>query len=367
MNTEYTDIIKETLPTVKREGEKIVALFYQNLFDKHPQLKNVFNMTHQKDKTQRQALFNSIIMLAEHIECPEELESTLDLIAHKHASVGVKKDHYPIVSSTLMEAVSIVLSIEPESLIYKSWLSAVEFAAEALLSKETELVAGRESELIKVYLSSVVTVAENVKSFSFKRIDGKNFTAHIPGQFISLDVEKNGWPHQMKRQYTVTGDPSDLETLTITTKLDTNGVVTSYMHNSCQVGDQFTVSEPFGTFTLDDTNEPILFMSAGIGITPIYSLIKECLRRGRRFQIVHGDRNLESIPFYNELKQLPNTIFLENPTTGFHQGYVDLREVSINEDQVYLCGPKGFMQSQIQFLRSREIHKIKYEFFGAFE
>ena len=368
MKQEHKDIIKDTLPLVKDQGLKIVTNFYQRLFEKNPQLEGMFNMTHQVDVTQRQALLNSIIALAEHIENPEKLGDALDLIAHKHASVGVTEDHYPIVATNLMEAICDTLQIEPNSKIHEAWLEAVKFAAGVLIGKEKTLYGGRKPQPIEVALSNIVTEATDVKSFIFKRTDGKDFKPHIPGQYVSLDVFSDQWDHSMKRQYTITGVPQDTTSLQITTKLDPEGTVSRHLHLSSKIGDVFSISEPFGNFTLDESNAPILFVSAGIGITPIYSLLKECERRGRKFHLVHGDRSVEHIPFYSDLKKVPKTIFLEEVRDGFEKGYVDLTKASI-EEQVYLCGPQGFMQSQIGYLRSIKMDslKIKYEFFGSLE
>ena len=61
------EIIKSTVPALKEHVESITRVFYKNLFNNHPELKDTFNMVHQKKGTQQIALANAVFLSLIHI------------------------------------------------------------------------------------------------------------------------------------------------------------------------------------------------------------------------------------------------------------------------------------------------------------
>lgn len=61
-------IIKATVPVLEEHGETITTLFYKRLFENYPELKNLFNQTHQRAGDQPRALANMVYAAARHIE-----------------------------------------------------------------------------------------------------------------------------------------------------------------------------------------------------------------------------------------------------------------------------------------------------------
>lgn len=102
MLTQQTkDIVKATAPVLAEHGYEIIKCFYRRLFATHPELKNTFNMAHQEQGQQQQALARAVYAYAENIEDPSSLMAVLKNIANKHASLGVRPEHYPIVGENL--------------------------------------------------------------------------------------------------------------------------------------------------------------------------------------------------------------------------------------------------------------------------
>lgn len=87
------EIIRATAHVLKEHGLVVTSYFYSKMFTAHPELKNVFNLTHQREGTQPQALANAVYAVAANIDKLESLLPTVRLIAHKHRSVGVKPRH----------------------------------------------------------------------------------------------------------------------------------------------------------------------------------------------------------------------------------------------------------------------------------
>ena len=79
------------------------------MFTNHPELKNVFNQTNQREGRQPQALAASVYAAAANIDSLEAILPVVNLIAHKHRALGILPEHYPIVGENLLAAIKEVL------------------------------------------------------------------------------------------------------------------------------------------------------------------------------------------------------------------------------------------------------------------
>lgn len=95
------EIIKATLPVVKEHGEAITKRFYQRMFEKHPELLNIFNQTHQKTGHQPKALADAVYGAAANIEDFSQIMPVLERIGEKYRSLQIKPEHYLIVGENL--------------------------------------------------------------------------------------------------------------------------------------------------------------------------------------------------------------------------------------------------------------------------
>jgi nitric oxide dioxygenase len=143
---------------------------------------------------------------------------------------------------------------------------------------------------------------------------------------------------------------------------------------------------PFGSFTLDRTSEaPILFLAGGVGITPLLSMVKalraEQSQRNVTFvsAVRHGAFHVLAGEVQEEIEGLSGatqTVFYETPTEADraaaifdHEGRISftwLQEHITNDTQIYVCGPRLFMQSVIHMLLELGMthEQIHYEVFG---
>jgi len=97
LKQETIQIIKATVPVLEVHGVAITKTFYKNMFQAHPELLNIFNHTNQEQGRQQTALANTVYAAAVHIENLEAILPAVMLIAHKHRSLGILPEHYPIV------------------------------------------------------------------------------------------------------------------------------------------------------------------------------------------------------------------------------------------------------------------------------
>ena len=116
------------------------------------------------------------------------------------------------------------------------------------------------------------------KTFTFKQ-DAANAITYEPGQYLTLVFRRIN--QEIRRSYSITAAPALGEPLTIGVKRIPNGLISRYLIDSAQPGDQVITTGAGGFFILP-TNiylyKQIFFLAAGSGITPVFSLLKTVLQ-----------------------------------------------------------------------------------------
>jgi stearoyl-CoA 9-desaturase NADPH oxidoreductase len=110
---------------------------------------------------------------------------------------------------------------------------------------------------------------------------------HQPGQYLRIGVEINGIRHW--RAYSLTSDPNHPDGLvSITVKHVPTGKMSPYFTRQAEPGSIVFLGEVEGTFSLHEPPPAkSLFISAGSGITPIMSMLRELDRRAAVHDVVH--------------------------------------------------------------------------------
>jgi ferredoxin-NADP reductase len=129
---------------------------------------------------------------------------------------------------------------------------------------------------------------------------------HKPGQYVRLGLVIDGRYHW--RAYSLTSDPLPEDGLiSVTPKKVDSGVVSPYLVERIQPGELVRLGEIEGQFTLPDPlPAKMLFISAGSGITPIISMLRNLDRRDALTDVVviHSDRTRDQVMFLSVLDEL---------------------------------------------------------------
>ncbi|HDV6323473.1 TPA: NO-inducible flavohemoprotein [Burkholderia multivorans] len=397
MLTQQTkDIVKATAPVLAQHGYDIIQCFYRRLFDAHPELKNVFNMTHQEQGQQQQALARAVYAYAENIEDPGSLAAVLKNIANKHASLGVRPEHYPIVGEHLLGAIKETLGDAATDEIVSAWALAYGNLADLLAGMESGLYeqsatrvggwTGWRSFIVrdKRPESSVIT------SFVLEPADGQPVANFEPGQYVSVAVDVPTLGLQQIRQYSLSDMPNG-RTYRISVKREGGGPyppghVSCLLHDHVNVGDEIRLAAPYGCFHIDvDASTPIVLISGGVGLTPMISMLKRAIQDPKRQVVfVHGARNSGVHAMRDRLRETARThtnfsliVFYDDPLPQDlpgrdydHAGLVDVNAIKdailLPDADYYICGPVPFMRLQHDALKQLDIPeaRIHYEVFG---
>lgn len=388
------EIVKSTAPVLEEHGEAITKVFYKLLFDNHPELKDIFNMTNQKKGRQQRALANAVFKYACHIDKLEMMGDAVETIAQKHTSLSVPKEAYPIVGANLLKAIKVVLGDAATPDIMNAWEEAYGDLAVIFVGKEESVYAEREKykggfrgkkefEIIKkVKESDVVT------SFYLKREDGNVSPNFIAGQYVAVTILIPNTSHKHTRTYSLS-DSNDKDYLRISVKKEAgnpDGIVSNFLHSDKTVGDTLTLGMPSGEFVLKESKRPLVLLSGGIGITPVLSMFKEAMKNNSKDVIfIQCALNSNTVAFKDEINFLSNertkslVVYsepLSNDVLGQDydfKGFLTksiLEELNItNESDFYFCGPTPFMANLLSILGDLKVNEehINYEFFGPAE
>jgi len=135
---------------------------------------------------------------------------------------------------------------------------------------------------------------------------GFEWEGHRPGQYLRIGLVVDGVHHW--RAYSLTSDPDRPDgCISITPKLVEEGKVSPHLVQHAKPGTIVRLGGVEGTFTLPDPPpEKLLFISAGSGITPIMSMLRNLDHRGEIGDAVHlhSARTRESVIFREQLEQL---------------------------------------------------------------
>lgn len=270
--------------------------------------------------------------------------------------------------------------VSPNSLLTGTWeQAAARLQARALGDRWRPLRVSR-----------IERESQNIRSIYLEAADDAGLPLFQAGQHLPVRFTLDDQVHI--RTYSLSSAPSD-DFLRISVKRE--GRVSSHLHEQIKVGDVIEARAPQGHFTVAaDERRPLVLLAAGVGITPLLSMLREVVYQGQRTRytrpswLLQSSRSLADQPFRAELDRLRESSddavqvvrVLSQPEPEAQEGVdFDLRgridlalvqEVLQIEDydqaDFVLCGPGSFTQALYDELRDLDVddQRIHAETFG---
>jgi len=386
--------IDASVPVLREHGLAITTRFYQTMFKENPGLTNLFNMGNQANGSQQQSLASAVFTYAANHDNRDALAPVLSRIAHKHASVGLTPAHYPIVARHLLGAIAHVLGEAATPELMAAWDEAYWLLAGELIAAESRLYDRADTgpaHRCPMRVANRLEQAEDIVTLTLQPAAGGPPPGFLPGQYISVVVELAPGVFQ-QRQYSLADAPNDTH-WRISIRRERarpqapGGAVSNWIHDNVKVGDTLMVSRPFGDFAPAlDGAAPIALLAAGIGVTPMVSVLNTLARRGtdRKVLFAYAARKRSHLAHLDDLaaasRRLPGLaahIYLESgeplELSGsqvhagrMHSGDLLARHRDLEDAEFHLCGPLPFMQAQKSLLLSQGVPagRIHREVFG---
>ena len=211
------------------------------------------------------------------------------------------------------------------------------------------------------------------------RLDEPGTISFKPGQYIQLRVPGTS----EYRAYSIASPPSRDDAIKLVVRLVPDGVCSTYIHRSLQVGDVILFTGPYGEFFLqEDSDRDVICVAGGCGMAPFRSIIQHLLEIGtdRNVTYFFGARTKSDLYYTEELQRLAeeykNFRFiaaLSAPDrsdqwageTGFIHQVLDKHINNTENTEAYLCGPPDMIDAGIHVLVSKGM-KEESIFFDKF-
>jgi ferredoxin-NADP reductase/predicted pyridoxine 5'-phosphate oxidase superfamily flavin-nucleotide-binding protein len=280
-----------------------------------------------------------------------------------------------------------------------------------------------------VRVTSIVSESQDVKSFELEPNSPQDAALwpYRAGQYVPVHLS-SARDGPMVRTYSLSRAPGfstgpNLR-YRISVKRHGKGKASGFLHDSVRVGDVLSVEAPVGDFTLSPEDATsgeslVVLISAGIGITPVLSMLQELARGSktgpeaetaklephaspradrRRVMWIHGARNREQHSFRREVEDLVSRsratssivnvskcVVYSKPSESDvlgedydFAGRIDLpllrrllvtetasKETGLKDARYFICGPPDFVSTIEEGLQDEGValNQIHYESF----
>lgn len=378
------EIVKATVPVLEEHGTAITTVFYKNMFNQHPELLDIFNETNQKLGRQQTALAMTVLAAAKHLDKLAVLLPQVTQISHKHRALQILPEHYPIVGHHLIGAIKEVLGEAANDDIIDAWTEAYDEIADVFIQLEKTMYEQEMWEGFAPFkITEKVEAATDIAAFTVVPVNDDIDLSKLSlsaGQYITVKTDPEDSDHLALRHYSLYSATSDKGIQFAVRRDNRNehyGLVSNHLHDHLDVGDTILLSAPAGDFELNQdliqqNDIPLVLVSAGVGVTPILSMLEAQVTANPKRPIVwvYACQNKDHHAFdskVNELLAAADNV--EKHIFYFESGQI-LDEAWLanlpKPADIYVCGSMMFMESIIDGLMALDhgVDSVHYEPFG---
>ncbi len=202
--------------------------------------------------------------------------------------------------------------------------------------------------------------AEGVISVELQRPDGEPLPVFSAGAHIDIHL-----PNGLTRSYSLLSDQSDQQRYVVGVGLDAaSRGGSTYMHSQLRAGQIIQITGPRNHFPLVEDAEKVVLIAGGIGITPLYAMMRRLRALNRNFELHYATRNRTRMAFLPQLQQLGAVHPHCDDERG---GPLDLAAVIRQQPagtHFYCCGPTPMLTAFEQATAGLPAETVHVEYFS---
>jgi ferredoxin-NADP reductase/MOSC domain-containing protein YiiM len=203
----------------------------------------------------------------------------------------------------------------------------------------------------------LVPETDSVTSVYLRPTERRPLPTPLPGQYLTVRLGGAADPPPV-RSYSLSTSSAD--SYRISVKREPKGLVSGYITTTLAVGDQLDVAAPRGQFVLRDGDEPVVLLSAGIGVTPVLAMLHALVAQQSTREVwwLHTTMRRATHALADEARRLLDAL----PNARSHIVYTSDSDAHATTRQrldrsalarldlpvgaqAYVCGPAGFMDA----------------------
>jgi Na+-transporting NADH:ubiquinone oxidoreductase subunit F len=204
------------------------------------------------------------------------------------------------------------------------------------------------------------------------RLEEPDTIDFIAGQYVQLESEEYKGRDSVMRAYSMSSKPSDRNHIELIVRRVPDGIMTTWIFDYLEEGQNITFSGPYGQFCLTDTDAPMVFVAGGSGMAPMWSMIRDMKEKDieRPTTFFFGALTQKDLFFVDELNQLQEELpwftfvpALSNEPEdsdwkgerGLITDVVAKYFPDVSDHEGYLCGSPGMVNACIAVLTDAEM------------
>lgn len=220
---------------------------------------------------------------------------------------------------------------------------------------------------LSVLLSRKHAETPQICSLELSALPGQRLPPFSPGAHVDLHL-----PNGLVRSYSLCNGPFDGPAYQLGVLRDPASRGGSQaVHELLHEGQMLTIDAPKNHFPLDGEAGDSLLLAGGIGITPLLSMAKHLAAAGRRFTLHYCARSQAQAAFLPRLAE-PDLaghvqLHFDDGAPGQRLDIASTLAQPQAGTQLYVCGPRGFMDAVLDQARSAgwPESQLHFEFFSG--
>ena len=231
---------------------------------------------------------------------------------------------------------------------YEAMITAEEYRkqiADGHLDPAHKYSASGQSPVVRVEVSRVEKMTEDITKYEFKSLDGSALPEWSAGAHLDVLVAP-----EFLRQYSMSGDPANREVYQIgVLKEETGRGGSKTMHRIFTPGRKVFLSKPINHFELDETASKTFLMGGGIGITPMIAFAHRLFALNKEFELHYSTSHSGAAGYLSDLAAAPwaNRVHYHFSQEGNRADFAKILRGYEQGWHVYLCGPHRYMEGVV--------------------
>lgn len=205
-------------------------------------------------------------------------------------------------------------------------------------------------EYLGVVVREVTQLTPRVREYLLVSTDGSPLPACEAGAHIELLIAPQAIGRTV-RHYSLTGGTGSVDdsrmAYRIAVQREDRPRGSAFIHDTFAVGTQLAISPPKNEFRLDHRDGKSLLIAGGIGITPVFAMLRSLLRRKRNFEIAYTGRSRSEMAYVDAVERLAGdrAHIHCNDAAGNILDLKALLAAQPANTKAYICGPSGLIEA----------------------
>lgn len=226
-------------------------------------------------------------------------------------------------------------------------------------------------EILQVRVKSITFEAEGILSYELRPVaPRRELPAFSPGAHIDLHLS-NG----LIRSYSLFNSQEQGECYRVAVNLDAKSRGgSSFMHRSVSAGDILTIGVPRNNFSLHEQADHTVLIAGGIGITPIFAMVRRLEALGKEWTLYYSTRSRKNTAFINEIEAMSDdsqhgsvVFHFDQESAGGFLNFPEIVATAPSGTHFYCCGPLPMLEAFESATSSLPEDCVHVEYFAARE